>query len=572
MPCQNCKQPFPIDDRDQAFYAKLRVPPPTFCPACRMQRRMTARNERVLYKRTCSLCKKEIISIHPQEVPFPVYCAKCYWSDSWDPVQFGREYDFSKPFFVQFKALQDQVPRVPNVNYAEERMVNSEYVNCAGDMKNCYLVFGALKDEDCYYDHYINDSKDCVDNLYCFKSERCYECFDIEGCYGLQYGYSCVQCSDSLFLYDCRNCSNCIGCVGLRNQSYHILNQKYSKEEYEKKKAELKLDTYDSRMRFRDQFMREKYYSIPRKFYHGLMNSDFSGDYIAYSEATLDSFYTKQARGCRYMFWAQKAQDVYDYYAWGDVEFSYEIGSCGDNSYGLKFTNMSWSNVKDLEYCSNCFNRSSDLFGCIGLRGKKFCVLNNQYTEAEYRALREKIIAHMNQMPYTDKQGLVYRYGEYFPIELSHHNYNEATSQAHFPLTREQAEAKGYPWLEVPRGEYQITKKSDDLPQTINEVKDDIKKDTIACGDCGKPYRIIAQELAFYRKQSIPLPRACPDCRHEARVKLRNPLNLWRRTCSCDKTEHFHGTSKCPTEFKTAYAPERPDTVYCEECYNAKIA
>ncbi|PIR68730.1 hypothetical protein COU48_02340, partial [Candidatus Nomurabacteria bacterium CG10_big_fil_rev_8_21_14_0_10_03_31_7] len=62
--CQNCKKNFTIEKEDFNFYEKMKVPPPTFCPECRSQRRMTSRNERVLYKAVCDLCKKNIISMY----------------------------------------------------------------------------------------------------------------------------------------------------------------------------------------------------------------------------------------------------------------------------------------------------------------------------------------------------------------------------------------------------------------------------------------------------------------------------------------------------------------------------
>ena len=97
--CQNCKNDFEIDAQDFSFYEKIKVPPPTFCPECRMQRRMVFMNDRTLYSRECDLCKKKIISVYPAGVPHPVYCSPCWWSDGWQPESFANDYDFSKPFF-----------------------------------------------------------------------------------------------------------------------------------------------------------------------------------------------------------------------------------------------------------------------------------------------------------------------------------------------------------------------------------------------------------------------------------------------------------------------------------------
>ena len=96
--CQNCKKNFTIEPEDFIFYDKIKVPPPTWCPECRMVRRMNWRNERTLYKRKCDAPghNEEIISIYHKDSPLKVYDQKYWWSDEWDAMQYGRDYDFSK--------------------------------------------------------------------------------------------------------------------------------------------------------------------------------------------------------------------------------------------------------------------------------------------------------------------------------------------------------------------------------------------------------------------------------------------------------------------------------------------
>ena len=98
--CQNCKQDFTIEPDDFLFYEKIKVPPPTFCPECRMVRRMLWRNERYLYKSNCDLCKKGIISVYPAQNNFPVYCCDCWWGDKWDSSVYGVDYDFQNHFLA----------------------------------------------------------------------------------------------------------------------------------------------------------------------------------------------------------------------------------------------------------------------------------------------------------------------------------------------------------------------------------------------------------------------------------------------------------------------------------------
>ena len=105
--CQNCQTGFFVEPEDFKFYEKIKVPPPTFCPECRRQRRWIWRNERTYYKRKCNAPghSEEIISLYSQDLPYTVYDQKCWWSDSWSSLNYGKDYDFTKPFFKQYEEL-----------------------------------------------------------------------------------------------------------------------------------------------------------------------------------------------------------------------------------------------------------------------------------------------------------------------------------------------------------------------------------------------------------------------------------------------------------------------------------
>ncbi|PIR44119.1 hypothetical protein COV23_01440 [Candidatus Wolfebacteria bacterium CG10_big_fil_rev_8_21_14_0_10_31_9] len=79
--CQNCKTNFEIVGEDFEFYDKIKVPPPTFCPECRMKRRFMWRNERFLYKRKSDFSGQMIFSgIFPQS-PVKIYERDIWVSD-----------------------------------------------------------------------------------------------------------------------------------------------------------------------------------------------------------------------------------------------------------------------------------------------------------------------------------------------------------------------------------------------------------------------------------------------------------------------------------------------------------
>lgn len=117
--CQKCKKDFSIEDRDKNFYQKMKVPAPTFCPDCRFQRRLAFFNLTKLYKRSCDLCQKDGLSMYHPDAPYVVYCPKCWWSDQWDFEDFGRDYDFSRPFFEQYHELWKSAPMLGLTPYTE---------------------------------------------------------------------------------------------------------------------------------------------------------------------------------------------------------------------------------------------------------------------------------------------------------------------------------------------------------------------------------------------------------------------------------------------------------------------
>ena len=240
MDCKQCTQQFEITDEDLKFYdkvspsfngKKIPIPPPEKCPQCRQQQRLAFRNERKLYNRQCDKCKENIISMYSQDKPYKVYCPKCWWGDEWDPKSYGRDFDYSKPFFEQFAELNIEVPRLSLTADHQAIENNCSYINFAGNSKNCYMIFDSDFDEDSYYSNVLNHSKSCMDCSYTQKSELCYECIDCTNCYNMRYSQDCTTCSDSYFLKNCKNCSDCILSANLHGKKYYILNEPHSKED-----------------------------------------------------------------------------------------------------------------------------------------------------------------------------------------------------------------------------------------------------------------------------------------------------------------------------------------------------
>jgi len=239
--CTVSGQEFPIYQSDKDFYDKISpvingkkysISTPALCPEERQKRRLAFRNDRKLYRRTCDGTGKQIISIYSPDKPYKVYDQQSWWSDNWDPLAFGQEFDFTRPFFDQFNELMHKVPHLSLVTKMNE---NSEYVNACGNSKNCYLIFDSDFCEDCMYSSIIKHSKNTVDGLHVYYCENTYNCINCTESYHL---VSCQECDRSKFLTNCSKCSNCeycSRCHNLVNKKYCIDNKQYTKEEYEEK-------------------------------------------------------------------------------------------------------------------------------------------------------------------------------------------------------------------------------------------------------------------------------------------------------------------------------------------------
>ena len=570
--CLQCNDHFIIAPADFVFYEKIKVPAPTWCPDCRLQRRLSFCNERNLYSRDCSLCSTHIVSMYPKDTPFPVYCLPCYRSDNWDAMSYGRAYDFTKPFLAQFYEMKLQVPRAALVRQGD--ITGSEYCTRASYNRDCYLIIRANYCEDSLYSYNLWGSRDSVDCYNVHKSELAYECIDCYECYNTRFCQECRLCRDSLFLFDCRNCSNCIGCVNLRNQSYYILNEPYTKEQYEERVCELKLDTVAGLEAFKKSFEELKKTAVREASI--MMNcTKSSGNWLANCNEVTDSFQSTNVDHGKYLLAIGDSKDCMDHTYWGkDSELIYETANCGYACSRVRFSNESWDACSDLTYCDNCY-ASSNLFGCVGLRKHEYCILNVEYSKESFDELRTRIEAQMKEVPYVDAKGRSYFFGEFFPTELSASAYNTTAAFDNFPLTEAEVVAQGFRWESREEKGHVPTKNGSELPESISEVGDEILKEVILCEayekeggksaidahNCSKAFRITPQELAFYRGLNLPLPRRCFNSRHHLRKKMRNPLKLWPRNCA-----------KCSKEIQTSYAPDRSEIIYCESCYQQEMA
>lgn len=549
--CKKCKQDFILNSDDLGFYEKMKVPAPKVCPPCRFKMRAVFRNERTLYKRVCNLCEKSIITMYNPNSPYVVYCNDCWISDKWDPYSYAMDYDPSKPFFDQLKELIVRVPKSATYSSVSTGVnINSEYTNFAGGNKDGYLLFNCgPNNENCAYSRGLIDSRDVFDAYYGDKLENCYECVNVHKSTGIIYGQNISDCIDSRFVINCSGCQNCFGCINLRHKSYYFFNEPLEREEWLRRVSEIS-ESYIKTEEFKKKF-REFSLKFPYRSNNNLKTENCSGDYIFESKNCLDCFEVSFGENMRYSFSVKKGKDCADM-----------IGHCRSSELlyngvgvgaGARNVICSWwvESSQDVEY-SFAVRRSKNCVGCDAIQNGNFVILNKRYSKEEYQEVKNKITEELK-----DKD----IYGDFFPSELSFFAYNETTGQDNMPLTKEEALNQGFRWEEeIQKTEGKETLKTEDIPDNTKKVKNSFLNEILSCTKCSRNYRLTVREFEFYQKMLISIPRECWNCRFIDRIIRRGPYKFWNRNCA-----------KCQKEITTNYAPQRPEIVYCEKCYQQEV-
>jgi hypothetical protein len=554
--CNQCNIGFEVTDADRQFYKRMDVPEPTLCPTCRMQRKLAWRNERGLQWLFCGLTGEKILSMYSSGSVNKIYGEKAWWGDGWDPMEYGRDYDFNRPFFDQFMELYRAVPKCNLSNLDNE---NCDYCNYVYHNKDSYLLFGSWFSEHCFYGHTVLHSNMVFDSINADSCQYSYELVDCNNCYECFFTAFSENCSNSWFLFNCKNCANCIACTNLNNKENYLFNEPVSKECIEEEKRKISAKTLGE---LGKKFEALKSRAV-RKFMMGTNNQNVTGDNIFNSKNVKEGYVVYDVEDVAYVYRTSKGQkDSYDIMGCSGGELFYD-SIHNDFSHHCAFV-MNGEDCSDSFYTTNSYH-VKNCFGCDGLRHKKYCILNKQYTKEEYEALVPKIIEHMKSTPYPSagsgsSQGS--EWGEFFPVSASPFTYNETIAQEHFPVTKEKAVSRGWKWKdkkdEIPQYEKIIP--ANRIPDDIKDIPDDILNWAIKCEKSGRLFKIIRQELDFYRKFNLPVPHFHPDERHMARLAFRNPMKLYSRNCA-----------KCGASIQTTYSPDRPEIVYCENCYLKNI-
>ena len=556
--CALTSTPFIVADTDLAFLDKVSptfggkkylIPPPRLAPAERRRRRMAFINNANLYRRTCDKTGKSIVSIYSPDKPFPVWNTTAWDGDDWDALSFGREFDFSRSFGEQFAELFQSVPHM--ALWSDPNQENSEYTQDTQRNKNCYMCSCMADCEDCLFVSNSSQNVSCVD---CYNSgpmQYCYECILSDTMYQCQYCTRCRNLSDCSYCFDTDDCQNCYGCVNLRRREYYFFNQPLDKATYEREVAALRArtDCHAESMRRLGVLLMQ----TPRAATCIKECENCTGNYLAASKDCTESYDSYSCEGlhhCNGCFISSHLLDVTA--AVFGVEWCYDCIGLPNNLNTCAFCFNCADSLTNSYYCTEC-NSAEHFFGCIGLRRKKYCILNKQYTKEAYEELVPRIIEHMTRTG---------EWGEFFHPTLSPFGYNESTAGDSMTLPQSTAQQMGYPWSTYESPQPQVSRviaAHEPLPH-ISQISDDIISAALQCEVTGKLYKIIPQELAFYRQYGIAIPRRSPLQRYRDRIGTRLPFVLYDRVCD-----------GCGVAMQTSYAPGVPERIVCEGCYREAL-
>jgi hypothetical protein len=543
--CTDCNKEFEITDAELTQYEKVGLELPIQCFFCRVKQHFAFWNFGKFRKAVSALSGESLITVLPMEPRYPIYKKEEWWSDAWDPLSFGQEYDSTRPFFEQLKELQEKIPRPHQLG---ENSVACDWCDDVWEAKNCYLTRSVLRTENLIYGYRDIDVKDSVDITLSNNLSNSYDCFFCHDSFNLISCENCRNCLDSSFLFDCRNCTSCFMCWNLRGKSYCIENVQYTKDEYLKKISEYDLGSYQVLQQLKKNLALLIQKEAVHKEHFNIKTENSVGNFLVNCEGCINAFTWETSQNCYNCVRGLNSKDSIDLTGTWNVEVSGN-NSCVTGGYGIKYS--SWSDARYSEYLDLCYDVEY-CFGCIGLRKKKYCILNKQYTKEEYTALKAVIIDDMKTRG---------EYGKYLPYSMGVCDYNLSSGIIYFPeASEDEIVSRGGYWYKGELGSSDGIPSSS-LPDNIKDAPSDISTQALLCVETGYRYNIASPELEFYKNKNIALPRTHFDVRTLERIRKAAVLKAYPYVCCY-----------CNKEVQAYYPPEWGyQKIACEECYQQNL-
>lgn len=153
-------------------------------------------------------------------------------------------------------------------------------------------------------------------------------------------------------------------------------------------------------------------------------NSDY-GQNLYYCQNQYICFDNAHCSDCIYVYDSYIAKNCMDCDYAVETELCYESVdpvNCFNGDY-LEYC----TSVRDAFYSANCIN-CNDIFGCVNLTSKSFCIFNRQLSEAEYR---EKVELY-KKWPAERVLSMVEELKKRYPLTQTHEGHNEHSAYGNY--------------------------------------------------------------------------------------------------------------------------------------------
>jgi hypothetical protein len=328
-----------------------------------------------------------------------------------------------------------------------------------------------------------------------------------------------------------------------------------TKEQYEEEINKINLESYKIFCGYWEEFikmLRER--SVwPENF--NTSCEDCAGESLRKCLRCRECFSSTEATDCYQGLMTQGGAEKCAYFS-GLVKVGEAYMCAGvTNSQRVKFS-CSLTQCLNLEYCSTCYN-CENCFGCVGLKNKKFCILNKQYSEEEYWQKVDEIKCAMLENGEYGRflpgdfspAGIEFSADIYFDYSPQELDYFEAAifDPKHGAVVSEKDLAENLPI------------KPEELPDLISDA-DETKHvgRIIFDANLQRPFSIRKEDFEFYRRHNLPLPREHFISRVRRLARLCNvSFNRYNTKCQNCKKEIWIAGNPTFEERK----------VFCTECY-----
>lgn len=473
----------------------------------------------------------------------------------WHAEEIGSQYpqdvNISELFFKQLRNLAHRVPVTAQRRFGEA--INTVGVGII-NAEDSFMVFGGINNaKRCAYAFGIDDSEDVQE---AYHSNYSRQSFGLVYCSRMHKCRGAIQCTDCMncdFVFDCRNCEHCFMSSNLRNKKYVFKNKYLSEQEYKEKMRIHDLSSWEVYQQHLGEYidMLGSRAVWPENF--NVQCDDCTGEYLMRCTRCHDCFWAIESNDCyQSQFLRMKSEGcAYVCGAFSSMD-CYASAASFQNS-NLKFCGT-MTRCQNMEYCLECFD-CEDCFGCIGLKKKRFCVFNKEYSENEYWQKVDELKCAMLERG---------EYGSFLPGDFSTAGM-EFVLELHGGVNKDYIEKMGGEFFDPSRGtvisERQEQQKQkalspSELPDRLEDGEEYIGKPFLD-KDLNRPFAIRGADYKFYKDMQLPMPRTHYMERLPKWTHMANTYTYKKSSCF-----------ECSKEISIADNLTFPNKkVFCSDCY-----